>query len=122
MQPEEHFAELVEAFAGSPGVVIPPDGSVRWKFGTSALKVNGKIFAMLVHSVLAVKLPAPRVVELIAAGEGQPFGTTESRPMKEWVSLAADASDSWLDLAREAYDFVSASSTAKPSRRRTSTA
>jgi hypothetical protein len=116
MEPDEHFAELVEAFAGSPGVVIPPDGSVRWKFGTSALKVNGKIFAML------VKLPAPRVVELVVTGEGQPFGTTESRPMKEWVSLAADASATWLDLAREAYDFVSASSEAKPARRRTSTA
>lgn len=110
MEPEEHFAELVEAFAAAPGVVIPPDGSVKWRFGTSALKVNGKIFAMLVNGALAVKLPATRVAELIAGGEGQPFGTTESRPMKEWVSLAADDSGTWPGLAQEAYDFVSASS------------
>jgi len=122
MEPEEHFAKLVEAFAGSPGVVIPPDGSVRWKFGTSALKVNGKIFAMLVSGALAVKLPAPRVAELIAGGRGQPFGTTESRPMKEWVSLAFDDSVTWLDCAREAYDFVTTSAASKPARRRTSTA
>ncbi|RAK61852.1 hypothetical protein DJ021_15805 [Phenylobacterium hankyongense] len=53
---------------------------------------------------LLLKLPAARVAELIAAGVGSPFDANKGRPMKEWVTVGAEAG--WLALAREAAAFV----------------
>ena len=54
---------------GIPGVTPPRGGS---GFGRSALRVENKIFAMLVRGHLVLKLPRPRVDALIAAAGG-PF-------------------------------------------------
>ena len=50
MQPGQRFTELVDAFADAPGV-SPPGRDGGRGFGSSALKVDGRIFAMLVAYV-----------------------------------------------------------------------
>jgi hypothetical protein len=103
--PEERFAALVDELSGEPGVQAPSaEGGHR--FGADALRVDGSIFAMLTHGALVVKLPAPRVAELIANGGGGPFTVGKDRPMREWLTVSPDAD--WSGLAREAYAFVGA--------------
>ncbi|SDP82642.1 Transcriptional regulator of competence genes, TfoX/Sxy family [Arthrobacter sp. ok909] len=105
MLPEERFNALVEEFAASPGVSIPGEPGRRG-FGSSALKVNGSIFAMISGGKLVLKLPHARVAALIGTGAGTPFDAGKGRPMKEWLTVTADDKESWLALAREALDFV----------------
>lgn len=100
--PEARFAALVAAIAAPPRVVH----SQGRGFGRSALKVDGKLFAVLVRGRLVVKLPAGRVSELVAAGEGDHLDTSNGRPMKEWLTLAPSSSLDWTVLAREAMTFV----------------
>jgi hypothetical protein len=102
---EERFNALVEEFAASPGVTVPGEPGRRG-FGSSALKVNGSIFAMISGGKLVVKLPHHRVATLMSSGVGTPFDAGKGHPMKEWLTVTADDMDSWLALAREALDFV----------------
>lgn len=70
------------------------------------LKVDGKIFAMLVRGELVVKLPRERVDALAGSGRGRRFDPRgDGRLMKEWLVLEGPE-PSWLDLTREAYRFV----------------
>ena len=107
IDPEERFAAVVEALRDEPGVT-PPNAPGGRRFGSSALQVNGSIFAMVVRCHLVVKLPAGRVAVLIAEGTGGPFDAGKGTPMKEWLTVLRDDDDTWLALAREALDFVSA--------------
>jgi len=59
--PEERFATIVEELLSNPGVTPPSDGK---GFGSSGLKIQNKIFAMLVRDELVVKLPKPRWMRL----------------------------------------------------------
>src|SRR5215204_6628882 len=101
--PAELFAALCDEFASTPGVSVP--GSGGRGFGSSALKINNSIFAMLVNDRLVVKLPRTRVSELIEAGTGEPFDAGKGKPMKEWVSLVGDE-DTCRRLVAEALAFV----------------
>jgi len=101
--PEERFEDLVDELVGSPGVTPPRGGS---GFGRSALRWEKKIFAMCVRGRLVVKLPAPRVDALVAAGDGVRFDANKGTPMKEWFSLDPEAGLAWVPLAREALDFA----------------
>ena len=74
-------------------------------FGAVALKVNGKVFAMLVKGKFVAKLPKERVDALVGSGKGDYFDPGHGRPMKEWVSISAGKAP-WIDLAREAHHFV----------------
>ncbi|MFF2032021.1 hypothetical protein [Arthrobacter sp. NPDC058192] len=105
MLPEERFDILVKEFAASPGVTVPGE-SGRRGFGSSALKVNSSIFAMVSGGKLVVKLPPARVLALVGAGAGEPFDAGKGHPMKEWLTVTAEDKESWLALAREALDFV----------------
>jgi hypothetical protein len=106
---DEGFADLVKALGDKPGVTEPePPGSAR-RFGSSALRVNGRIFAMVSHGQLVLKLPAGRVAQLIASGAGGTYDAGKGRPMKEWVSLEPARQADWLDLAAEAMEFVRSS-------------
>ena len=80
----------------------------RRGFGSGALKVNGKIFAMVSsQDDFVVKLPRSRVDELVQAGVGSQFEPGPGRVMKEWLAMAREPkTPSWLDLAREARRFV----------------
>ena len=69
------------------------------------LKVDGRIFAMLVNGQLVVKLPAARCSELVERGEARPF-TSGRRKMREWVSVGHSDADNWISLAEEALAFV----------------
>ena len=96
------FDRVVAAFA-TDGLVSHSEGK---GFGSGALKVNGKIFAMMSSKdQFVVKLPKQRVDELVASGEGERFDPGHGRIMKEWIVVENRNAD-WLELAREAYDFV----------------
>lgn len=106
MDPSERFETLVAEFADLPGVI--PPGATKG-FGSGALRIQGRIFAMLVRGHLVVKLPAGRVAELVDAGEGTFFDANKGTPMKNWLSLGADSTRDWSELAREALAFVGGS-------------
>jgi hypothetical protein len=101
--PENRFEDVVDGLIGSPGVTPPRGGS---GFGRSALRWEGKIFAMLVRGRLVVKLPAARVGTLTADGDGVPFDANKGTPMKEWFSLDPASGLPWLPLAQEALEFA----------------
>jgi hypothetical protein len=96
------FEALCEDYAGKPGVTLPGEGR---GFGSSALKINNSIFAMLVDGRLVVKLSRQRVSELIETGVGEPFDAGKGKPMKEWVGLLGDEV-SCRGLVAEAFAFV----------------
>jgi hypothetical protein len=106
------YAELVELFAGTPGVTA---GSGRRGFGSDALQIDGRIFAMARRGGLVVKLPAVRVDELVASGLGEPFDAGKGKPMKEWIVVGPQAAEVWPSLAHEALAYVQHRS--RPSRK-----
>jgi hypothetical protein len=102
-RPEDRFENVVDGLVGSPGVTPPRGGS---GFGRSALRWEGRIFAMLVRGRLVVKLPAARVDALTGDGDGEPFDANKGTPMKEWFSLDPASGLPWLPLAQEALEFA----------------
>jgi len=108
--PEERYAAVVAAFRGNPAITMPGGPQAKRGFGSSELKINNKIFAMLVRDRLVVKLPRQRVDALIASGDGERFDPRrDGRLMKEWLALAPASEQEWLPLAREALEFVASS-------------
>ncbi|MHB8416712.1 MAG: TfoX/Sxy family protein [Myxococcales bacterium] len=96
------FAKVVAALANEPGVTV---GGGKG-FGSSGLKVNGKLFALISSKGRFVaKLPRERVDELVRQGKGEPFDPGHGRKMKEWIALRKGAKAS-VALAREAYRYV----------------
>ena len=100
---QQRFEDLVDKLVGTEGVTPPRGGS---GFGRSALRFQGKIFAMHVRGALVLKLPAERVEALVRAGEGVHFDANKGTPMREWLSLDTGSSLPWLPLATEALDFA----------------
>jgi hypothetical protein len=98
------FAELVDAFAGRDGVT---HGAGRRGFGSGALRVDGRIFAMLKDGYLVLKLPNERVGALLKSGDGAAFDGGKGKPMRERVMLGLRLEERWLPLAEEALRFVS---------------
>ena len=94
------FAAVVAAFAQDRRVT---SGKMMASVG---LKLNGKIFAMIVRGKLVAKLPKERVDELVRAGLGDHYDPRhDGRLMKEWVELRG-TKPSWVELAKEAHRFV----------------
>ena len=75
-------------------------------FGSSALKVNGKIFASLTKGRLLLKLPEARVDALVKSKKAVRFSTGVGRVKKEWLTLAPSTEHEWLALAAEARAYV----------------
>src|SRR5713101_3678529 len=107
---EERFAQIVKALRSHSGVTPPSDATQSKKrFGSSGLKINDKIFAMISSKgKFVVKLPRERVDALVAAGAGERFDPGHGRLMKEWLTVATTSEARWLRLAREAMEFVGA--------------
>ena len=104
LSPQERFDELVAEFVAIKGVTPPGETA---GFGSGALRIDGKIFAMFVRGRLVVKLPKVRVDELVEAGEGDRFDANKGTPMKEWLSLDPASRLAWRPLIQEAFAFVS---------------
>ena len=94
------FEPIYQKFRRQPGVTESK------MFGSVGLKINNKVFAMLVQDRLVVKLPKERVVQMIAARDGKHFDPGHGRLMKEWVSVRPMAARQWIGLVREAMRFV----------------
>jgi hypothetical protein len=95
------FMALITEFTSSPRVSYGGRG-----FGSRALRVDGRIFAMLdSRGRFVVKVPRPRADELLARGQAIHFEPVPGRPMKEWL-VVTGRKPSWLALAREAYQYV----------------
>jgi len=95
------FAPVVDAFAKDRRVSYGGKG-----FGSTALKVDGKIFAMMSSKgKFVVKLPRDRVDELVRLRRGEYFDPGHGRLMKEWLAMEGGAG-SWVALAREAHRFA----------------
>ena len=75
-------------------------------FGSIALKTGSRIFAILAHGRLVVKLPAKRVEELEASGVGRRFDPGHGRLQREWLRVSDDDFELWVSLATEAEAFV----------------
>ena len=107
MAGEERFAALVEAMLGlaDPTDAAAGTGPQRG-FGSTSLKTNGKIFAMLVQGRLVVKLDRRRVDALVSSGDGERFDPGHGRLMKEWLAIESASDDDWLALATESEAFV----------------
>jgi hypothetical protein len=110
MSAQERYEDLIDELLGIEGVTPPRGGA---GFGRGAVRFHGKIFVMLVRGSLVLKLPAARVGELVAAGEGVHFDANKGTPMKEWLSLDPDSDQAWLPLAREALGFARAARSAR---------
>ena len=104
MKPEERYKSLVKSIL----VALPSAriGEGRGFGSSGQLKVDGKIFAMLVRGELVLKLPGKRVDALIESGDGRRFDAGKGKPMREWFALSPTSRKSWMTLAREAMAFV----------------
>jgi len=100
---DERFATVVKAFTHDPQVTR----ETRKGFGSGALKVRGKIFAMVSsRDEFVVKLPKARVDQLVQDGIGRRFEPGPGRVMKEWLALGPRTVSGWVDLAKEARRHV----------------
>lgn len=107
MANEERWERLVGAMLDRPGTTYGSGGEgPKRAFGSTSLKTEGQIFAMLVKGRLVVKLPRARVDELVASGSGERFDPGHGRIQKEWLVVASDVDDEWLALATESEAFV----------------
>lgn len=103
---EDRWAALVKTILEQGSATCGSEGPQQ-AFGSTSLKTNGKIFAMLVKDRLVVKLDRKRVDSLVAAGTGVRFDPGHGRVMKEWLDVTEPATDDlWLDLAAESEAFV----------------
>jgi hypothetical protein len=75
--------------------------------GYPCLRANGAFFACVERTTghLIVKLPAPRVSELVATGQALPFAPN-GRTFREWAAFPAADPDEWSALLAEARTFA----------------
>jgi len=86
-----------------------PDVELAHMFNSDGLRTraNGRFFATVSGDRLLVKLPAGRVAELVAGGDGQPFHSG-GRLMREWVLLQPADGPACAASVDEAHRFVAA--------------
>jgi uncharacterized protein (TIGR02453 family) len=103
---EELFWELVEPMYADPAV------QRSTMMGLPCVRLHGRFFASFDRGsgALLVKLPAPRVGQLIAVGVGEPFAPA-GRVFREWVALPRPDRRRWRSLLAEARDHAAGSST-----------
>ena len=88
------------------GYLALPGVDIGVMFGSEGLRVRGKVFAFVsFQGALALKLPEARVDELDGDG-GTARMVMRDRPMREWLTVAAEEPGRWRPLLAEAYAFV----------------
>ena len=102
MAGDEHFGPIRDAYIDRPGVTTGTGFG-----GNDGLRIDGRIFAMLVRGELVVKLPSDRAAAMVERLEGRPFEPGTGRVMREWVSVPVERADSWTRLVDEAFRYVS---------------
>jgi hypothetical protein len=102
--PAARYARIVKALSNEDAVTV---GAETKGFGSSALKVHGKIFAMLdSKGRFVVKLPREKVDALVESRAAVRFDPGHGRVMKEWASIDPSSQSNWTTLAQEAMRFV----------------
>jgi hypothetical protein len=102
----DRWEALVATMLADGAATYGNDGGAQRAFGSTSLKTDGKIFAMLVRDHLVVKLPAARVEALVGEDVGAPFDPGHGRIQKEWLSVRGADPDQWRALATESEAFV----------------
>jgi len=100
------FADLVSAFSRQPAGSLGGDAPTSRGFGSRALTVDGKTFAMLVRGDLVVKLPRPRVDAPVANRRAVRFAANQHREMREWARCSPADHSAWVTRAVEALAFL----------------
>ncbi len=106
MPNEDRWERLVSAMLEQSDGTYGADQGAQRAFGSTSLKTNGKIFAMLVKGRLVVKLHRNRVDAMVAAAEGAPFDPGHGRIQKEWIALSPESDEAWRAAATESEAFV----------------
>jgi hypothetical protein len=93
--------DIAPPFLSRPGVDWGP------MFGSTGLRVRGKVFAVATHSgALMVKVPQARAAQLRDTGTVSPV-VMAGRTMREWVSMpVAAGAQAWCALVEEAYSYL----------------
>jgi TfoX/Sxy family transcriptional regulator of competence genes len=102
----ERWEDLVATMLADGLASYGNEGGAQRAFGSTSLKTDGKIFAMLVKDRLVVKLPAARVEQLVGEGVGEAFDPGHGRIQREWLSVRGAEPDQWQALATESEAFV----------------
>ncbi len=100
---DDLFDQIVPMYLDKPQVILGK------AFHNDVLKVNDKIFAMVVRGQLVVKLRADQASELIAGGDAVAFEPRKGRQMKEWIAVDPPRSCTdrhWERLVADAYGYV----------------
>ena len=106
MDATEGWEALVAELLAEGSATYGNEGGAQRAFGSTSLKTDGKIFAMLVHERLVVKLPTARVEELVEGGVGERFDPGHGRIQKQWLAVHSLDPDQWRALATESEAFV----------------
>ena len=95
------FWELTGQLLAEPGVTRST------MMGYPCLRANGAFFACVerITGHLIVKLPAPRVSELIAEGQALPFAPS-GRTFREWAAFPVADPSEWSARLAEARSFA----------------
>jgi predicted DNA-binding protein (MmcQ/YjbR family) len=113
---EDLFDQIVPAYLGKPQVHLGK------AFHNDVLKVNDKIFAMVVRGQLVVKVRADQAAALRAAGDAVAFEPRKGRKMREWIAVDPPQSCTdrqWERLVADAYGYVATLPKAARARRKT---
>ena len=100
---EQRKAKMDEMLLVMPGV------KASKAFGYPAYKINGKIFAFVGSKRVAIKLPAPRVKDLINGQAMKPFEVAEGNIWREWLSIQRDSFEEYeqdAGLFEESVEFL----------------
>ncbi|MDT3442635.1 hypothetical protein [Pseudofrankia sp. BMG5.37] len=95
------FARLTEHMLARAGV------SRSTMMGLPCLRIDGAFFASYDTRTdrLLVKLPAPRVQQLVAVAAAEAFAPA-GRTFREWAAIPSSRIADWSRLCAEALDFV----------------
>ena len=97
----DQFWAVAEPLLALPGV------SKSTMMGFPCVRRDGKYFASVNKdgSSMIIKLPEPRVLDLIAEGVGDSFAPA-GRVFREWLSIPTEKSGTWSTFLEEAHAFA----------------